>query len=253
MSTSTGCRIGYIYEIRNVRNNAVYLGRTKEGLATRWRRHRNALNRGTHHSRYLQRAWSKYGPAAFEIRSVAAVSVEELERVEQAYLDRYFGHYPRRQLYNMSRSSRSGTAGKKWSKTLRKRMSEAHIGFQVSDETKNKIVNTWDTKLPEKQLISPTGQMYRIRNVRKFCREHGLEPTAISALFRGQGKQHKGWSPATGGKRSVCVASPSGEIFTGVTNLKDFCRRHELNYKCMHGIISGRKKQWRGWTLFLAT
>jgi len=32
----------------------------------RWRQHRSQLQRGTHHSRYLQAAWSKYGAEGFE-------------------------------------------------------------------------------------------------------------------------------------------------------------------------------------------
>ena len=40
---------------------------------------------------------------------------------------------------------------------------------------------------------SPTGVTTYITNMRKFCREHNLDASAMCKLKNGQCKQHKGW------------------------------------------------------------
>ena len=49
-----------IYGIRHIANGRIYVGSAVRTNA-RWRHHRSQLQRGTHHSRYLQAAWNKYG------------------------------------------------------------------------------------------------------------------------------------------------------------------------------------------------
>ena len=48
-----------IYGIRHIASGRIYVGSAVRTNA-RWRQHRSQLQRGTHHSRYLQAAWSKY-------------------------------------------------------------------------------------------------------------------------------------------------------------------------------------------------
>ena len=47
-----------IYGIRHIASGRIYVGSAVRTNA-RWRQHRSQLQRGTHHSRYLQAAWSK--------------------------------------------------------------------------------------------------------------------------------------------------------------------------------------------------
>ena len=54
-----------IYGIRHVASGRIYVGSAVRTNA-RWRQHRSQLQRGTHHSRYLQAAWCKYGSESFE-------------------------------------------------------------------------------------------------------------------------------------------------------------------------------------------
>ena len=54
-----------IYGIRHIASGRIYVGSAVRTNA-RWRHHRSQLQRGTHHSRYLQAAWNKYGAEAFE-------------------------------------------------------------------------------------------------------------------------------------------------------------------------------------------
>ena len=43
-------------------------------------------------------------------------------------------------------------------------------------------------------LLSPDGTKYDIFNVRKFCREHNLNPPSIFEVLSGKRKSHKGWT-----------------------------------------------------------
>jgi group I intron endonuclease len=64
-----------VYQILFKPEGLAYVGSTTD-LKRRWRRHRNDLARGTHHSRYLQRLWNKYGADAFEWSVLEAVLSE---------------------------------------------------------------------------------------------------------------------------------------------------------------------------------
>ena len=61
-----------VYEILFVPQSLRYIGSTID-LKRRWRRHRNDLARGTHHSQYLQNLWNKYGQSAFEFEVLEGV------------------------------------------------------------------------------------------------------------------------------------------------------------------------------------
>ena len=43
-------------------------------------------------------------------------------------------------------------------------------------------------------LLSPDGIKHDVFNVRKFCREHGLNPPGIFEVLSGKRKSHKGWT-----------------------------------------------------------
>jgi hypothetical protein len=61
-----------VYEILFVPQSLRYIGSTID-LKRRWRRHRNDLARGVHHSQYLQNLWNKYGQSAFVFKVLEEV------------------------------------------------------------------------------------------------------------------------------------------------------------------------------------
>lgn len=75
-----------IYEIRNTINGHRYIGSTAN-LKRRWRKHRSDLNKGRHHSVYLQRAWNKYGDAAFVFEILEKWNIEFLVSMEQWWMN----------------------------------------------------------------------------------------------------------------------------------------------------------------------
>lgn len=75
-----------IYEIVNLVNGKRYVGSTI-GFRRRWQDHRSYLRRERHHCQALQRAWLKYGEAAFAFRIIEQCSPGDLLAREQAALD----------------------------------------------------------------------------------------------------------------------------------------------------------------------
>lgn len=61
--------MGEIYQIRNVLNDKIYIGSSKN-LKKRWTRHRSDLKMNCHHSDYLQRSWNKYGKDFFVLEVI---------------------------------------------------------------------------------------------------------------------------------------------------------------------------------------
>lgn len=55
-----------VYGIRHIVSSKTYVGSCTSTIKKRWRQHRYTLVNGTHRNRYLQRAWNRHGPDAFE-------------------------------------------------------------------------------------------------------------------------------------------------------------------------------------------
>lgn len=77
-----------VYQIRNIRNNKIYIGSTVQSFNKRLKRHLYDLHRNLHHSVILQRAWNKYGEDSFEFSIIELCSAKNLIKREQYWLDR---------------------------------------------------------------------------------------------------------------------------------------------------------------------
>lgn len=76
-----------IYQIRHTASGKVYVGSAIDPRK-RWTEHRRTLRIGKHHSRYLQRAWDKYGKDSFVFEIIEPVLfVEDLLVREQYWID----------------------------------------------------------------------------------------------------------------------------------------------------------------------
>lgn len=75
-----------IYQITNLRNGKSYVGSAAR-FNSRWRLHKTQLAEGKHHSVVMQRAWDKYGEAAFEFKRLLVCAKEDLLWYEQRAID----------------------------------------------------------------------------------------------------------------------------------------------------------------------
>lgn len=116
-----------IYEIRNIKNNKVYIGSSKN-IENRWKQHLYMLKNNKHHSVYLQNAWNKYGESNFSFSTIEIVKDEnDLFDAEQEWMDST-KCYTSECGYNMSSNSRY--------------VDSSHI----DNEVLTKILNTYDKK-----------------------------------------------------------------------------------------------------------
>ena len=115
-----------IYAIRHLASGKMYIG-SAVNIFKRWGEHRRALTGGEHHSRYLARAWMRYGPDAFVWEILQLIeNPADLIRVEQEYLDR-FGTWQRMLGYNISPTAGS-CLGMKHTPQTRSKMSAIRKG-----------------------------------------------------------------------------------------------------------------------------
>lgn len=79
-------KISGIYKITNKINGRYYFGSSKD-ISYRWKIHLRKLNKGVHHSPFLQRDFNKCGQSNFEFSIIEGVDELNLLKVEQTYLD----------------------------------------------------------------------------------------------------------------------------------------------------------------------
>ena len=83
---------GGVYRIVNSTTGDSYIGRAAS-FAKRRATHWAHLRAGRHANVHLQRAWDKYGEAAFEFKLLVICSPEYAETLEQSLLDSKAGEY----------------------------------------------------------------------------------------------------------------------------------------------------------------
>jgi group I intron endonuclease len=79
-------KISGIYMILNIVNGKFYIG-SSVNVNSRISGHKHLLNKGNHHSKYLQRAWNKYKEESFIFELIEKCDPEECLKREQVWLD----------------------------------------------------------------------------------------------------------------------------------------------------------------------
>lgn len=110
-----------------------YYGQAQD-LRSRKNVHMSRLQRGAHDNTHLQRAYDKYGNAAFEV--VLYCETNELSRYEQWFLDQY---QPLRKCANVASCAEASARGAKRSAETRAKMSASQKGRMHSAATRAKI------------------------------------------------------------------------------------------------------------------
>lgn len=117
---------GGIYGILCSVSGRIYIGQARN-LIARWRGHRTDLRGNRHTNSHLQRAWNKYGEAAFTFHVLESCSIDDLNARESAWVTRF----DRRWLYNLGGvgevlPSSASTKGKISRSLLGRPKSETH-------------------------------------------------------------------------------------------------------------------------------
>lgn len=129
-----------VYAIRHIASRKVYVGSaSSRSIYRRWAQHRLDLRCGVHHSRYLQRAWDKYGAGAFEWLVLERCSPDRCLAREQVWMDFYRSFDPASG-YNVSPTAAS-CSGVKHTAETRAKVSAAGRGRQQSPEQIERSAN----------------------------------------------------------------------------------------------------------------
>ena len=225
-----------VYSIKNKVNGKLYVG-SSINIGQRWYAHKKRLKAGRHENSKLQRAWVKYGKAAFGFHVIETVEdVQMLIEREQFWIDikKAAG---RDSGYNICPTA-GNCLGMKHSKETRQKLSDFHTGMKHTQKTKDKLREI--RLLQGLPRIAPRTEEYRAKisatlTGRKSSKETCLK---ISAALKG----HK-TSAETRLKISLASA---GRLHTPEAKAKMAVaatgRKHSAETKAKMGVFRKGKK-----------
>lgn len=211
-----------IYLLMNKVNQKVYIGVTSN-YKKRMREHSYASN-----DYLISKAIRKYGWDNFQ----SSILLETDDReAEKRFIKEYESNDPSKG-YNLTEGGegtlgyipseetreimRNKKLGRKLTSEHRQKISQSNKGRVFTEETRKKISikskgrQTWlgknltdehkeklsQLKAKTWKVLSPTGEVMTIVNMRTFCLDNDLHPSAMSRVLNGQQSHHKGWKMA---------------------------------------------------------
>lgn len=177
-------KIAGIYKIQRIGSDQCYVG-SSYWMKKRWNVHRRQLNRGEHHARHLQNAWTKHGASAFEfvVLEVCDGLGEELKKMlhhrEQHWIDALDPRFNTCQAagstlgFKMPREiverHRQQIAGRKLSPEHAAIARTLALGLKRSPETKEKLRQAGLRRgMPAKAIENSV----KVRKGKKLTQEH---------------------------------------------------------------------------------
>ncbi len=266
-----------VYAIRGPKD-CIYIGSAR-CIQQRWRIHKHDLKKGRHHSKYLQRAWDKYGEAAFSFEVLEEVAqAGDLISIEQKWLDNTFAARPKHAIYNNVRTAGSNI-GHKHSEHSRRNMSKAHKGIPHGSPAPETIAKIAAANRGKRRtlaqtnrlafrmsggkaytIVSPNGTIYQnIINVSVFASEHNLRGNLLRMVLRGEREHTEGWIGWIEGQEpetkpnfpKYTFIDPDGTIYANVIYPSRFAWQHNLTKSAVWRVLRGENKQHKGWTGFV--
>lgn len=137
-----------IYSIVNTSNGKRYYG-SSLNIWGRKRQHLHNLRKGTHCNKHLQSAWKLYGESCFVFEIIEEVCANQLQIVEQLYLDKNPDGY------NTAKCAECAPRGLKWSDESKLRASKARKGKSLTEEHKKNLSKAgMNRKLTDSERIA---------------------------------------------------------------------------------------------------
>ena len=108
-------------------------------------------------------------------------------------------------------------------------------------------------------IVSPDAEIFEINNLRQFCKNHGLNDSAMIQIAKGKLNHYKGWLCSYSDssmpiktltqQKEWLIITPDGEELP-VSNLNSFCKTHKLDSGCMVKVAQGKFKQHKGYRCY---
>lgn len=213
---------GIIYLIRHKESGKCYIGQTMYSFCQRyhglkwWRRNNNPL---------LVNAHVKYGTEAFEVSILAhSKTLDELNQLEEGYARTYNSYAPH--------------------------------GYNLVGCGKNRKAHPFSVLLRSRTVIlnDPDGNDLEITNIRKFCRDNGLDGRSMCRVLSGQHTSHRGWTKQGVTQKHhrnnhrYTFVDRAGNRYD-VIGLTAFCQERGLVYHGMRSMTQGKIKESQGFAL----
>lgn len=130
-----------IYQIRNLRNNKVYIGSAKS-IMNRFSIHKRLLRKNKHFNNHLQASYNKYGLEnfSFEILEILEQDQKLIQEREEFNIQ-LFKSNDKRFGYN-KRLECNTNLGRKFSDEIKEKFRLSHLGIRQSKESIEKIRET---------------------------------------------------------------------------------------------------------------
>ena len=157
-----------IYEIVNTVNGKRYIGSANKLKLRQWQ-HVNSLKRNKHHSIKLQRAWNKYGEAAFKFLPILTCQPSMLLFYEQQLLDKVRPEYNIAPTAGSSRGIKRGPL----SPEHKAKISEGGKGLKRSEETRKRMSEAQKGN-KKSQGRKPSAEALAAQSVRSKGNKYGL-------------------------------------------------------------------------------
>lgn len=212
-----------VYSIVNTVTSTIYIGSTADSFKTRWRGHRKELRANRHNNVYLQNSWNKYGENAFvfSVLEYVDLAINVLPK-EQHYIDIHFG----KNCYNIN-----PTAG-------------SNKGLKIADTSRIAAANREINNRPEVIELKRQNMINRYLDPVERQKQSERLKKAYSTP---EAKANK--SKAMAKRWDIVLVAPSGERYTDIFNLKEFCREHNLSPSYMYETVAGKHKHCKGWVV----
>jgi group I intron endonuclease len=211
----------------------VYVG-SSATLNKRLKEHKTLLSKGAHHCIHLQRAWSKYGSAAFRIDVVESVSPDQLLDREQRWIDA-FEPYMR---FNTALIAGAPMKGRTHTKERKMKWSRQRTGNGNSFfDRKHKAESLAAMKATLSIVMSgQNNPMYR--------KHYTAETNAQISMTKTGQKQTADQVRKKAGR--YVITTPEGRL-EEIVNLRQYCRENGLNQGNMNQVAIGKKKHCKGY------
>jgi len=243
----TSTTIYSIYKITNRSNSKVYIGYTSRPLKFRISQHkRDSKYQTKKYDVKFYRAIKKYGWNKFDWEVIYQSKDKNHTKnvMETYFITEVYNSY-----YNGYNATKGGDGCD--SET-------ASAKFKKMWKNPNSKVNQpdfWEKRLKEYIVCDPNNNISKIKGIKRFCLDNGLDPTALTNVALGKIKQHKGWqckfvNDHTNfldlNKPKYIATNADGETFK-IKSLHQFCEKNNLDPSAMYCVIQGKWKQYKGW------
>lgn len=176
MSKRSLLSIPGIYTVTNTVSGTVYVGQARN-IRKRWEVHRCTLENGKHRNGYLQRAWNKYGAAAFRFEVILDLSGMSEDSVGQRLNEEEIAALKRfPDTYNLMEAGLSGTIA---SDATRQLLSQQRIAIWADPVLRGRIVSAM-----KKRAADPEHQKRRGAGIAAYRNQPEVK-AAVSAHMTG--------------------------------------------------------------------